>query len=105
MYNSFPELTAKYRIGVSRVLLLLMNSDLFDIALTLYISVAMCRIAHQVLVPGTRPGNWYQVDTSTSSGTWYQYQVTGNRYSVPLHVAVIVLKAKTLAIFISDRLF
>ena len=51
MYNSFPELTSKYRMGVSRVLSLL-NSDIFDITPTLYISVSMCRIAH--LVPGKR---------------------------------------------------
>ena len=49
MYNSFPEMTSKYRIGVSRVLSLL-SSDIFDITLTLYTSVSMCRIAHQVLV-------------------------------------------------------
>ena len=48
MYNSFPELTSKYRMGVSRVLSLL-NSDIFDITLTLYTSVSMCRIAQHVL--------------------------------------------------------
>ena len=49
MYNSFPELTSKYRMGVSRVLSLL-NSDIFDITLTLYTSVSICRIAHLVPV-------------------------------------------------------
>ena len=51
MYNSFPELTSMYRMGVSRVLLLL-NSDIFDITLTLCTSVSMCRIAHSPTLEG-----------------------------------------------------
>ena len=44
-------------MGINRVLSLL-NSDIFDISLTLYTSVSMCRIAHQV------PGAWYLVPAS-----------------------------------------
>jgi len=52
MYNSFPELTSKYRMGVSRVLSLL-NSDIFDITPTLYIYLYRCAgllTLYQVLV-------------------------------------------------------
>ena len=47
MYNSFPELTSKYRMDVSRVLSLL-NSDVFDITLTLYISVSCAGLLTRV---------------------------------------------------------
>ena len=73
MYNSFPELSSKYRMDVSRVLSLL-NSDVFDITLTLYISVSMCRIAH--LVPNFvfRSARIF-INTCTMvvilGGTWY----------------------------------
>ena len=58
MYISFPELTPKYTIGVSRVLSLF-SSDIFDITLTLYIAVMVRGIAHQV------PVVYYQVPYST----------------------------------------
>ena len=48
MYNSFPKLTSKYTMGVNLVLSLL-NSDIFDISLTLYTSVSMW----------ATPGTWY----------------------------------------------
>jgi len=79
MYNSFPEMTSKYRMGVSRVLSLL-NSDIFDITLTLCTSVSMYRIAHSPRLEGkpftdvpvlcwcTQP----YMGANKRNGTWFQ---------------------------------
>jgi hypothetical protein len=78
MFNSFPELTSKYRMDVSQVLSLL-NSNVFDITLTLYryISVSMCRIAQPVL---WHFGTWYpgtvQIFNMHPEMLWKQSQKT-----------------------------